>query len=1277
MGSEPNLEVLPEGTEDIDILVQGRMIETIQVKSYPTLNFLHLTAGKRHPRISRIQTYLRLGDTIKISVANFGNISRELAEPLQGSQPEDSSLMRKLEHVGFSPAERSAFLEQVHFIGLDEDSVSHRIRTALAEQPVGIDPEIAFELLTLWLYQKAESSVATSQGELIGQLSRIGKFLAERHAHHAEWFTSITPLEDRCTIERERLQTEFSEGIAARYEHILARLDIPRPHIIKKIHSSWGSSNVVIIRAPSGQGKTTIALRYLHDYYPDQWRFKVELIQDRHHALRVARALSGFATAIRLNIAVYIDVSPRDVDWPELVQRLAALKNLRILVSVREEDFQRAHLSGAEFLYKDVQLTFDQAEAKRFFERARSVHSVQKYLDFTEAWVDFGGRGPLLEFVHLLVQSASLRDRLKSQLKRVRSEVSLGTRHRSELLVLQVVSVATALEARVNTRLLQTLVNHPDLTTCLEGFQNEYLVRLSSDGSFIEGLHPVRSQMLAEILTDRELCPWVDLAEKALQVIDEIDAEIFLLRSLSAHPDIQNTLLLHARSRSWSSWSGFAGVLRAHAWAHKYAEAFAMKPEVLAKEIGAWLTSSAGHRPKPPKSGSDWLGLGWVWYFLASVRLPVRRYLQVPQGAMKKAVERLPLKSLASIAMSMYLADASAYRRWWHRHRKEVMRRLAVEYSVARLAHDGDVLFVHYLFNLGLREGKDSINAHGATMERIWLVRQLRPDFPKYGAKAYGHDFDGEFTMAVDDTMKSGIPVRMLPPPIDMPWRSLGRNLRDWMGRPESWTDFSSAIIERRRSITTVLRLFVSWAAEGADPSTLLTRCESLREDLASTQALPKPAVDSLGFASENASSEHTEMVLFAGRAMLMERYKPIVTCCRDLAFYVSCFIQQAPLVVGGHGEENEDNLHYLSLANLRSTRGALRDLQCRFRELLASLVDEPTLREVEDSENSILETLWPLWWSVAVAKQGKRGSVRRASEFSSKLVSDTYNELIQILRVTCSSSSGDAIAVVHELQEGINPRIWIEFQVSSPIKMADSERRLVDALNVALHATTPQDLMWHVAEDNLLTTYIVPTYLGRALDKSAWQYNTATTLFGSLDRGDPSLWWKWFRRPVDDEAWCLFGLRCWDTPQLESLRCVHESLTEAWTIGLWGRSCSRVEEFDPVCKPVIDNAADSKIHLFGNAVERATGEICSILEYWSGLSDDDRDHHPSWSEVVSALFEVLNFLNNDGGAEDSRCDESIASEFLVNMKQAVGAAAACTLLWVFGIQEAALAEEL
>jgi hypothetical protein len=174
------------------------------------------------------------------------------------------------------------------------------------------------------------------------------------------------PIEDPAldTAQRTELAESFYRGVAAQYAHIAADLDIPRPRKHADLANQFRTHQVVIVHGASGHGKTTLAYRYLHDAFPALWRFQVRAVENRQHALSIAAALVGQADALGVPLAVYLDVAPQDSAWPELVRQLAMHPAMRVLVTIREEDFQRATISEADFEFASVGLTFDATEAE-------------------------------------------------------------------------------------------------------------------------------------------------------------------------------------------------------------------------------------------------------------------------------------------------------------------------------------------------------------------------------------------------------------------------------------------------------------------------------------------------------------------------------------------------------------------------------------------------------------------------------------------------------------------------------------------------------------------------------------------------------------------------------------------------------------------------------------------------------------------------------------------------------------------------------------------------
>ena len=70
-----------------------------------------------------------------------------------------------------------------------------------------------------------------------------------------------------------------------------------------------------------------------------------------------------------LNLYIYIDVSPRDLEWTALVKSLLDQPNIKILVTIREEDLARQNVSNIELGFPEgIPLHFSKSEAKIIYQ---------------------------------------------------------------------------------------------------------------------------------------------------------------------------------------------------------------------------------------------------------------------------------------------------------------------------------------------------------------------------------------------------------------------------------------------------------------------------------------------------------------------------------------------------------------------------------------------------------------------------------------------------------------------------------------------------------------------------------------------------------------------------------------------------------------------------------------------------------------------------------------------------------------------------------------------
>jgi len=865
----------PEGAEDFAVWdINDRLLEAVQAKAYSAnLTLSLLSPEKTDSFLYRANSLLNAYPEIRIKIASFGDVGVELLQATEEDGRERQRVARKIaEHGVLSEVNAQRLLNQLQIVSVVEAELEERVFAALQDLCTGIDPIPAFEMLNFWLYICAEKKSKITRNDVIQRINDVGRFIAERNAHHSEWFRSIIPIENYevATQARERLSDEFYRGISARYDHILAGVDKPRISKLSEIAQKFKEKQVVIVHGASGQGKTAIAYRYLHDFFPDQWRFQVRLVENRQQALNIATALSGQAKALEIPVAIYLDVSPSDAGWDELIKQLSSHKNIQILVTVREEDFRRANISGAEIQFDEVELQLEQSEAEEIYQFLVETESPDRFLDFEDAWNRFGGSGPLMEFVYLITQEDSLRERLQQQVKRIQDEVRSGQCFPAELELLRLVSVASAFEARLNLREMVRFLQLPSPQRTLELFEEEYLLRTSEDGTLVGGLHPIRSTILANLLTD-PICTWADSVSTFLPFIFEQDVGSFLLYAFSRHLSELEPLLSTLNNYQSRNWIVIAGVVRALIWLgiREYVEsnqqlileayewvndgwalvldfdianaspgvtdgwvsslAHLMSEEGLAhinslrsrqtdKEqvftrAAAWL-SHLTHEPIPPGSELAWTGMAEVLFWVGRLQLslPISNWLALID--LNATVETLPLEILADVALALFYSSEAVYRSWLNTNYNTLLNRFQQETQTVVWEDDGQNIRTHFVIevfkpNVSLSEAP----SNQRDIQREFLnasmerLRLLRRFFPD--RERYGSKGYGHLiwiNAELHDESEKNIPISNFPIQKLVTVNSIFKALGEQDLRPDTWETYAQAVIELRRTILQILQ---------------------------------------------------------------------------------------------------------------------------------------------------------------------------------------------------------------------------------------------------------------------------------------------------------------------------------------------------------------------------------------------------------------------------------------------------------------------------------------
>lgn len=746
----------------------GKPLEIMQVKDYTS----DLPYSKVKDFFFRAANRLSENSTMRHKLISFGDFGSELSEAWKKDGKERKRVKNKLlkptkpkgleKTIALDEQDIDRVFNTVELVNVNEGDLEKQVYDFLEKTLAGRQPVHAFELLQKWLLDLSEKSGQVSHHDLLNRLTNVGSYLRDREVHHDEWFATIKPLRDSRVDQddMERHREDFYLGISARFHHILSNVDIIRPTKLEDIHKAFKDANVVIIHGASGQGKSTLAYRYMHDYVPAPSRFEIVSIDDLRHARSIATALLGHFEAIRSSMYVMVDVEPGSTFWADVVRELASNKNIKLLIAVREEDFQRVDLPQTALgLPKMLELRINREEAAQIYQGLMEHKIPTHILSFDDAWNTFGTSGPLLEFVYLITQNESLRDRLDKQVKKLVDEVRQGQLTQEEFMLLRAVAAASAYATRLDLKKLVQAFELPTPKETIRRYEKEYLLRVSDDGRYVDGLHLLRSQILIELLNDDVLQPWIETLDTVLVTALESDLEAFLLHSFSRQNQYRSQVLEAISQKKVESWLGSAGILRALLWLcvdEHVRKDRQMLDDMIERFNGSWWLTVDGDIAGISEAGTTgWLegfenvskgfrdaildnrqrmasrdnlfSLAKEWLRETNKNLPTPRsdfewnqfsyfafwlgFLKcgdafdlVAKDALQDTLVNLPLELLGNLILS--LSYSQEFSSWFLNYQDTVLNRFQKETNTFLIEDDGKSVRIYFLINLEAFDAK-------------------------------------------------------------------------------------------------------------------------------------------------------------------------------------------------------------------------------------------------------------------------------------------------------------------------------------------------------------------------------------------------------------------------------------------------------------------------------------------------------------------------------------------------------------------------------------------
>jgi hypothetical protein len=1013
----------PEGEyEDLDIQDEnGNYLEIIQIKNKSeTLVFSDLLS-KKDSFFKRAIKLLDKQDNVVVKIISFGNVSNELVDK--------KKLSKKLIQKGFNINKVDKLLdnyespEVINEVWLNEELIK-----LIKDIRSFSNPIITLELLIFWVYKSAEMQKKIKSKEIISTLDSIGTFLSEQKSFINQFGNTILPFSDKKinNTNEEILQNEFYYGVSAKYEHIIKELDVNRYEKINNIKEAFSDSNIVFIHGASGQGKSTLAYRYIHDFSDSNASYELKLSNDYNEASETINSLNALCKELRFPILVYIDVKPQDKYWNDLLKELSAKNNLNFLITIRQEDWNRATL-GADYNFSDIELTFNKTEASFIYESLSNYKRDLKFTDFEESWLKFGSGGLLLEYVYLINQGDTLKARLKSQVYRLEEQEKI-----SELETLKFVSLSDNYGAKIS---FKKIVTEVDINSTISNkitrhLEKEYLLKFSENKEYLTGLHPIRSKILCEILFDEnDYVNKHEFVNKAVNLIDEKDLHTFLLNAFDEGYEIEKLQKVLSNC-TFNSWTGNLNVLKALLWkgVHDFVFIKNNKPfsklynkyksfwelvlpydysEVTEKDILSSLEiipqniideiSEIKKEFSPKKDVfnyiKEWLhiknkvsiilntekdigSLGeftfWIGYLQIDLNIELDNNQIIPFLDSRTSLNNFSvlLLGLQTIGYSNKFINSLKFK---------FKKRFFKEFNVLGFTETDEEVKCEYYINFlkfGQEEGENEDNIfHNRSIEIIELLRKSYPNKESYATQLVSPML-AQLEMPYDPSVKK-IKKNYLPLDYLVQINNLVNNIFVYEFRPDSWEMYTSNILEKRKVYYELLEEIVKGFQEyfkKKDYKVFVKPLELIEINSRETERvkLPKNISDKWGYISESLKSnfldERAQGKNLDNQVASIRKYKQFNKYGRDYFSKVeNIFNQIQGNILSVHkiysGEENIESYNpNILYSNLCDALSYNIRFQEEFNRHFSKYCESKKLKDISFKENKILETIFYCW---------------------------------------------------------------------------------------------------------------------------------------------------------------------------------------------------------------------------------------------------------------------------------------------------------------------------
>lgn len=1038
----------PEGEEDLDVLVEGRVKECIQIKNYLSgdVKYGNLQSGARTTSFFRrgINT-LNINPNAKLVLFSYHGIDKVLTNK--------QKLMKKLSadvHESLKQKDVQRFVNAFETEQMNENVLVEEITAILKQSFVASSPKIEIRYLTQWVYEIAENKQSFTYKELIqARLKYVSYLNHQETAMKSLGVTVINLNESSHTYDADVLTRNFRSGVSARMCHIHAGLDVIRTAKMSAIDDALRKSNIAVIHGISGQGKSTLAYRYIYDCCPIAYEITGS---NANNVDEIISTLSALVKDLRCKITFFMDVEPSNSEWIKVLAQFGESHYVQCIVTIRQEDLnQHRHNLDKTTGYSEVELVLTKEEAREIYNQISLSNS--NLQPFAQVWEDAGIHGTMLEYMYRLTHGESLQARLAEQVSRISG---------SKRKLLAYIVIGNYLGGYIRKDCLEC-IDGVDTLEALETMHHwiDEFFCLDAENCLTD-VHPLRTKIIMDEIfhdnTKAKVKYGLDLYQEVC--VNHVDTYLLRLMGEGMSPDeliqwanehselspvhyygigkalywkgIQDYLYKHEdlieelKDRVGELWTVYLPINFTGIDIHDNLKTLALLlnlnlPEVndviikfdpqttIFKYLVRWLNCKTLRLNIT--CGNDWVKTGQLLYLLSQID-----YRELELTGSTEGIGFLDLQDLATVLLGLKSVPQSNF---IYEFEEKFVRKLRRTFHIIRFERSEHELYVKSFIDYFGKDDDDDRKGfitERQNMKILDLCRRAFPNEKKYHAEIINDVVIGSFgNIPLEKNItQSNLPLEEMGEP-----RKILINLHKRTYHPLNRTCYAQSVFNKREEYARIIFRIANGLEKWSIDKNKLQGIQAVyREALAMGQSnnilIPRSEISEYGYSKSLEVSFST----FPGQQDLAkeQEFEKLHKLITEYVNNIQNFIRQSDRVLGGDVKQKIN-----SLALLYDAFEGLVKMQTMYRELLNEYVQEADVHELEKKELSNIKLLWVLWEQFIKDSNSRLNSKmllkqfeEKEAHFAASLIKNINEYIYDYLLIGHAESYGDKIRITY-----------------------------------------------------------------------------------------------------------------------------------------------------------------------------------------------------------------------------------------------------------------------